>query len=57
MGLPSIAPQVGAAIVSGGLSTVNGLFGNIFAKKANQTQFDQTVKLWNMNNEYNKPIK
>lgn len=56
MGLPTIAPQVGAAIVSGGLSTVNGLLGNIFAKRSNQTQFDQTVKLWNMNNEYNKPF-
>ena len=56
MPLPAIAPAVGAALVSGGFSTINGILGNIFAKKANQTQFDQTVKLWNMNNEYNKPI-
>lgn len=56
MALPAIAPAVGAALVSGGFSALNGILGNIFAKKANQTQFDQTVKLWNMNNEYNKPI-
>ena len=56
MALPAIAPAVGAALISGGFSAINGLLGNIFAKKSNQTQFDQTVKLWNMNNEYNKPV-
>ena len=56
MALPAIAPAVGAALISGGFSAINGILGNIFGKKSNQTQYDQTVKLWNMNNEYNKPV-
>ncbi len=53
--VPGVGTVAGAAIGAGAalLSDVLGIFSSNAANKRN---FNNTVKLWNMQNEYNKPI-
>lgn len=50
----------GATLASGyigaGATVANNLLGNMFSSMANNTNYKNAVKLWNMQNEYNSPI-
>lgn len=49
-------PLLVPSIISGASGFVSGIVDNIFARKNARDQFRNEVKLWNMQNEYNKPI-
>lgn len=50
--LKHIAPEVGAALVSGGASLVNSIFGTSSQDKANKTN----LKIAQMNNDFNREM-
>ena len=39
-----------------GTSVLNNIMSHFSTQQANQMSYDQSVKLWNMNNDYNKPV-
>lgn len=51
-----VAPLVAAAAISAGASMLNNAVSNAQSKKLMQKQFHYQKKMWQMENEYNKPI-
>ena len=51
-----VAPLVAAAAISAGASMLNNAYSNAQSKKMMEKQFSYQKKMWEMENEYNKPI-
>lgn len=48
--------KFGGDLISAGGSMFSSLFSSIAQREAEERQWKRTVKMWNMNNEYNKPV-
>jgi hypothetical protein len=54
--MPFLETLGGAALLGAGGSLLNSLFSSGSQRAAEERQWKRQVQMWNMNNEYNKPV-
>ena len=48
--------DVASTLVGGLFNVGSGFLNNYFGKKVSKKEYQRAIELWNMQNEYNKPV-